>query len=80
MRERCYCTVMRRSVHKHVSFAHAVTIPCIQYAYTTGVFKVALPDQWLVIVAGPEQLDELKKFGDDEVSLYGGIDEVSVQS
>ncbi|TCD63302.1 hypothetical protein EIP91_005683 [Steccherinum ochraceum] len=47
-----------------------------KYAYTTGVFKVSLPDQWLVIVAGPKQLEELKKFGDDEVSLYGGIDEL----
>jgi len=47
-----------------------------KYAYTTGVFKVAMADQWLVIVAGPKQLEELKKFGDDEVSLYGGIDEL----
>lgn len=35
-----------------------------------------MPDQWLVIVAGPQQLDELKRMTDDEVSIYGGVDEV----
>ncbi|TCD69273.1 hypothetical protein EIP91_008208 [Steccherinum ochraceum] len=47
-----------------------------KYAYTTGVYKVPMPDQWLVIVAGPKQIEELKRMSDDQVSNYGGIDEL----
>ena len=35
-----------------------------------------MPDQWLVVVAGPKQLEEVKKMSDDQVSNYGGVDEV----
>ncbi|THH28887.1 hypothetical protein EUX98_g5314 [Antrodiella citrinella] len=47
-----------------------------QYASTPGLFKVAMTDQWLVIVAGPKQLEELKRMSDDQVSNYGGVDEL----
>ncbi|THH28886.1 hypothetical protein EUX98_g5315 [Antrodiella citrinella] len=47
-----------------------------QYAHTPGLFKVAMTDQWLVIVAGPKQLEELRRMSDDEVSNYGGVDEL----
>ena len=61
-----------------LSLAHCSIIDysCGQYAHTTGVFKVAMPDQWLVVVAGPKQLEEVKKMSDDQVSNYGGVDEV----
>jgi len=47
-----------------------------KYAYTTGIFKVPLPDQWLVVIAGPQQIAELKKMSDDQISSYGGLDEM----
>ncbi|TCD63305.1 hypothetical protein EIP91_005686 [Steccherinum ochraceum] len=47
-----------------------------KHAYTTGIYKVPMPDQWLVIVAGPQQIEELKRMSDDEVSNYGGVDEL----
>lgn len=35
-----------------------------------------MADQWLVIVAGSKQLEELRRMPDDQVSNYGGVDEV----
>ncbi|KAH8103294.1 cytochrome P450 [Cristinia sonorae] len=47
-----------------------------KYARTTGLFKIAMADQWLVVVAGHSQLEELKQMTDDQISSYGGIDEL----
>ncbi|THH28881.1 hypothetical protein EUX98_g5295 [Antrodiella citrinella] len=52
------------------------TFPSIQYAHTKGIFKVALPDQWLVVVAGPQHLEDLKRMSEDQISNYGGLDEL----
>ena len=36
-----------------------------------------MPDQWLVLIAGPTLVEEVRKMPDDAVSLAGGADEVS---
>ena len=36
-----------------------------------------MPDQWLVLIAGPTLIEEVRKLPDDAVSLAGGADEVS---
>lgn len=40
------------------------------------MFKVALWDQWLVIMAGPKMTDDLRRRPDDEVNFIEGSDEV----
>lgn len=35
-----------------------------------------MSDQWLVMVSSHKLLEELKRFTDDEISNYGGLDEV----
>ena len=41
-----------------------------------GLFKLALPDRWLVVVNGKKLVDELHRFSDDYVSLTEGVGEV----
>ena len=36
-----------------------------------------MSDQWLVMVSNHKLLEELRRFTDDEISNYGGLDEVS---
>ncbi|KAI9060502.1 cytochrome P450 [Trametes sanguinea] len=45
-------------------------------AYHGSVFKVAMMDQWLVVVSGPELVDELRKRPDNELSFHEGIGEI----
>jgi len=40
------------------------------------VFKVALLEQWLVVVSGPEMNDELRKVPDSHVSFTMAAEEV----
>ncbi|KAH8104522.1 cytochrome P450 [Cristinia sonorae] len=47
-----------------------------EYARGNGIFKVALADQWLVLVAGRKQLEEFRQMSDDQVSDAGGLDEL----
>ena len=39
-------------------------------------FKIALWDQWLVVVSGPKMADELRRRPDHEVSFIEGAEEV----
>ncbi|KAI0713160.1 cytochrome P450 [Cerioporus squamosus] len=38
-------------------------------------FKVALPDQWLVVLSGPKMIDELRRRPDEELSFIDGIED-----
>ena len=38
---------------------------------------MAMPDRWLVVVAGKDKVDELQKFPDDQVSFLEAAGEVS---
>ncbi|KAH9942848.1 cytochrome P450 [Amylocystis lapponica] len=40
-----------------------------------SVFKVAMPDRWMVVVNGPKLIDELRKLPDNQVSLTEASDE-----
>ena len=40
------------------------------------MFKVALLDQWLVVVSGPKMVDELRRRPDEELSFMEGIEDV----
>ena len=40
------------------------------------MFKVALLDQWTVVVSGPKLVDELRKRPDEELSFMEGTEEV----
>ena len=44
--------------------------------YHGSTFKVALFDQWLVVVCGSNMVDELMRRPDSEVSFLEGIEEV----
>ncbi|KAJ3476173.1 hypothetical protein NLI96_g11343 [Meripilus lineatus] len=44
--------------------------------YKGGIFKIPMPDQWLVVVTGPQLIDELRKFPDDTMSLPRGLEEL----
>ena len=39
-------------------------------------FKIALLDQWTVVVSGPKMVDELRKRPDEELSFIEGTEEV----
>ena len=44
--------------------------------YKGGVFKVPAIDRWIVVVSGPELIDELRKMPDEMVSFElatGGV-------
>ncbi|KAJ8464090.1 hypothetical protein ONZ51_g9826 [Trametes cubensis] len=43
--------------------------------YHGSVFKVAMLDQWLVVISGPQLLDEIRKRPDDEVTFQAAADE-----
>ena len=51
-----------------------VLLVAAQYYGTS--FKVAYLDKWLVVVSGPEMLDELRRRPDEEVSFLEGAEEV----
>ena len=40
------------------------------------MFKIALLDQWLVVVSGPKMVDELRRRPDEELSFMEGIEDV----
>ncbi|RPD62649.1 cytochrome P450 [Lentinus tigrinus ALCF2SS1-7] len=44
--------------------------------YYGAAFKVALFDQWLVVVSGPKMVDDLRKRPDDEASFTESVEEV----
>ncbi len=54
----------------------AIYILCVIAQYYGTSFKVAFLDKWLVVVSGPEMLDELRRRPDDEVSFLEGAEEV----
>ena len=47
--------------------------------YQGSTFKIALFDQWLVVVSGTNMVDELMRRPDHEVSFLEGIEEVRNQ-
>ncbi|KAH8093069.1 cytochrome P450 [Cristinia sonorae] len=47
-----------------------------KYASKGGMFKIAMPDQWLVLIAGPTLIEEVRKMPDDMISLAAGIEEL----
>ena len=44
--------------------------------YYGGAFKIAAFDQWMVMVAGPEMVEDLRRRPDDEFSFVEAADEV----
>ena len=44
--------------------------------YYNSAFKVALVNQWVVIVNGPKMIEDIRKRPDDEVSFMRAFDEV----
>lgn len=39
-----------------------------------------MPDQWLVLVTGPQLVEEIRKFSDDQVSFDHALEAVSNRS
>ncbi|KAI0654469.1 cytochrome P450 [Cubamyces menziesii] len=55
---------------------HAKSMVREGYAkYRGSVFKIAMLDQWLVVVTGPSMIEELRKRPDTELSFNEGIGE-----
>ena len=50
-----------------------------QYASREGIFKVAMPDQWLVVVSSPLLIEELRKMPADVADLTGAVHQVCRQ-
>ncbi|KAL7285069.1 hypothetical protein ACG7TL_000160 [Trametes sanguinea] len=51
-----------------------ITIPALKLdIYYGSVFKVAMLDQWLVVVSGPKLVEELRKRPDSEFSAEQGL-------
>ena len=48
----------------------------VRLQYRGSVFKIAMLDQWLVVVTGPSMIEELRKRPDTELSFNEGIGEV----
>lgn len=48
--------------------------------YYGSAFKIPLLGQWVVVVSGPNMVDELKKRPEDELSVIEGLLEVRVTS
>ncbi|KAI1791203.1 cytochrome P450 [Ganoderma leucocontextum] len=44
--------------------------------FHNSAFKVALIDQWLVVVSGSKMVDEFRKRSDDELSFIEGVEDV----
>lgn len=42
------------------------------------VFKVALPDRWLVAINGPKLVDEVQKMPDTKMSFQEAVGDVSI--
>ncbi|KAH9942847.1 cytochrome P450 [Amylocystis lapponica] len=40
-----------------------------------SVFKIAMPDRWLVVVNGPKLIDELRRLPDDQMSFHEAADD-----
>lgn len=45
---------------------------------SSGIFKIPMSDQWLVLISDPALIDELRKMPDDVANLRGAIFEVSL--
>lgn len=50
-----------------------------QYVSREGIFKVAMPDQWLVVVSSPVLVEELRKMPADVADLTGAVHQVCRQ-
>ena len=50
--------------------------PVTRLQYYGSVFKVPLPEQWILIVSGPKMVEELRKRPDDELSFSAGVEDV----
>lgn len=61
---------------RHVLRFHRLNSLVTPLQYKGGIFKIPMPDQWLVVVTGPQLIDELRKFPDDTMSLPRGLEEV----
>ena len=49
------------------------------YKYYGSVFKVALPDEWAFVVSGPELVDQIRRWREDELSLAEVSNEVRLR-
>ena len=61
------------SIHTFLSHCCNHASPFLQYH--GSVFKVAMLDQWMVIVSGSKMIEDLRKRPDDEVSFIEGAEE-----
>ena len=48
----------------------------VREQYHGSAFKVALLDQWVVVVSGADMVEELRKMPDEVVSILEAADEV----
>ena len=46
--------------------------------YNGSVFKIAMLDQWMVIVSGPKMIDEIKRYSTKDLSSSEGLLEASI--
>ncbi|KAL0574356.1 hypothetical protein V5O48_007598 [Marasmius crinis-equi] len=44
--------------------------------YPGRAFKVSLPDKWLVVVSGPDMLDDVRKASDEQLSLREAFQDI----
>ncbi|THH20029.1 hypothetical protein EUX98_g8657 [Antrodiella citrinella] len=47
-----------------------------KHATKGGIFKISMPDQWLVLISGPKLIEEVRKLPDNAISLADGVDEL----
>ena len=45
--------------------------------YKGGAFKIALVDRWIVVVSGPQLIEEIRKMPDEQMSFLDAASEVS---
>ncbi|KAJ8475230.1 hypothetical protein ONZ51_g6703 [Trametes cubensis] len=57
------------------SFVVALVARWLTHPYYGSVFKIAMFDQWLVIVSGPKLVEDIRKRPDDELSFVEGATE-----
>ncbi len=51
-------------------------LPSAAVQFHNSAFKVALIDQWLVVVSGSKMVDEFRKRSDEELSFIEGVEDV----